>query len=157
MLRMHVKPEFLLVHGICVGYLVKFFSFSNTRRRTLVAIGTHDLDTIQGPFTYEALPPQEINFVPLKQVQSFRADDLLEYYKVTMFSEYCENKFEIEPVEVVNSDGKSNIYPDLSIIKMEVPLSDLVDPIGISLDATEVLISAVFSGIYFTNVVNGLC
>lgn len=22
------------------------------RRRTLVAIGTHDLDTIQGPFTY---------------------------------------------------------------------------------------------------------
>lgn len=73
-----------------------------------------------------------------------------------MFSEYCENKFEIEPIEVVNSDGKSNIYPDLSIMKMEVPLSDLVDPIGISLDATEVLISAVYSGIYFTNVVNGL-
>jgi len=32
------------------------------RRRTLVAIGTHDLDTIEGPFTYdvrsmESLPP----------------------------------------------------------------------------------------------------
>lgn len=26
------------------------------RKRTLVAIGTHDLDTIQGPFTYEARP-----------------------------------------------------------------------------------------------------
>lgn len=24
------------------------------RKRTLVAIGTHDLDTLQGPFTYEA-------------------------------------------------------------------------------------------------------
>ena len=28
------------------------------RKRTLVAIGTHDLDTLQGPFTYEALPPE---------------------------------------------------------------------------------------------------
>ena len=36
------------------------------RRRSLVAIGTHDLDTIEGPFTYEALPPKDINFVPLK-------------------------------------------------------------------------------------------
>jgi phenylalanyl-tRNA synthetase beta chain len=30
------------------------------RRRTLVAIGTHDLDTIEGPFSYEALPPKDI-------------------------------------------------------------------------------------------------
>lgn len=28
------------------------------RKRSLVAIGTHDLDKIKGPFTYEALPPQ---------------------------------------------------------------------------------------------------
>ncbi|XP_042453063.1 phenylalanine--tRNA ligase beta subunit, cytoplasmic-like [Zingiber officinale] len=52
--------------------------------RTLVAIGTHDLDTIQGPFSYEALPPQEINFVPLKQEKIFRVDELLEYYKSNM-------------------------------------------------------------------------
>lgn len=26
------------------------------RRRTLVAIGTHDLDTLEGPFTYEVWP-----------------------------------------------------------------------------------------------------
>ncbi|XWS37551.1 hypothetical protein CRYUN_Cryun19dG0053400 [Craigia yunnanensis] len=51
------------------------------RKRTLVAIGTHDLDTLQGPFTYEALPPPEINFVPLKQVKNFRADELMEFYK----------------------------------------------------------------------------
>lgn len=37
------------------------------RRRTLVAIGTHDLGTISGPFTYEALPPQEIKFAPLNR------------------------------------------------------------------------------------------
>ena len=33
------------------------------RRRTLVAIGTHDLSTLQGPFSYEALPP-EVGFCP---------------------------------------------------------------------------------------------
>ena len=37
------------------------------RRRTLVAIGTHDLDTLKGPFTYEAVPPEKIVFVPLNQ------------------------------------------------------------------------------------------
>jgi phenylalanyl-tRNA synthetase beta chain len=37
------------------------------RKRTLVAIGTHDLDTIKGPFRYRALPPNEIKFVPLNQ------------------------------------------------------------------------------------------
>ncbi|RCV37871.1 hypothetical protein SETIT_8G097300v2 [Setaria italica] len=28
---------------------------------------------------------------------------------VTMFSEYCENKFEVEPVEVVNHDGSKTV------------------------------------------------
>ena len=35
------------------------------RNRTLVAIGTHDLDSVQGPFTYDARSPQSIRFVPL--------------------------------------------------------------------------------------------
>jgi phenylalanyl-tRNA synthetase beta chain len=38
------------------------------RKRALVAIGIHDLDKIHGPFTYEALPPEEIVFQPLNQV-----------------------------------------------------------------------------------------
>jgi phenylalanyl-tRNA synthetase beta subunit len=48
------------------------------RQRSLVAIGTHDLSKCRGPFTYEALPPSEISFVPLKQDRTFRADELME-------------------------------------------------------------------------------
>ncbi|OMO69889.1 Phenylalanyl-tRNA synthetase, class IIc, beta subunit, archae/euk cytosolic [Corchorus olitorius] len=175
-------------------------------KRTLVAIGTHDLDTLQGPFTYEALPPPEINFVPLKQVKNFRADELMEFYKsdlklkkflhiieksnlfpviydrnrtvlslppiingahsaitlktknvfiectatdltkakivlntmVTTFSAYCERKFEVEPVEVIDADGKSSIYPDLSEYKMEVPLSYITGTVGVPLEVDEV-------------------
>lgn len=53
---------------------------ARSRQRTLVAIGTHDLDTIEGPFTYEALPPEEIRFVPLKQTREFNAREVLEHY-----------------------------------------------------------------------------
>lgn len=54
------------------------------RRRTLVAIGTHDLDTIEGPFTYNALPPNEINFVPLSQTREFEAKALLDHYRTSI-------------------------------------------------------------------------
>lgn len=50
------------------------------RKRTLVAIGTHDLDTIQGPFTYEARKPEDIEFIPLNQSISMNGNQLMEYY-----------------------------------------------------------------------------
>ena len=51
------------------------------RGRTLVAIGTHDLDTVKGPFTYEALPPKDIKFVPLNQKKEMDAEELMKYYE----------------------------------------------------------------------------
>ncbi|KAK9021952.1 hypothetical protein V6N11_011914 [Hibiscus sabdariffa] len=98
MLKMHVKKETSLIRPFVVCAVLRGITFDEAsynsfidlqdklhqnicRKRTLVAIGTHDLDTLQGPFTYEALPPPEINFVPLKQVKNFRADELMEFYK----------------------------------------------------------------------------
>lgn len=54
------------------------------RQRSLVAIGTHDLDTIEGPFTYEALPPGDIDFVPLNQSRSMTAVELMDFYRVNL-------------------------------------------------------------------------
>ncbi|XVF57752.1 hypothetical protein PTKIN_Ptkin07bG0007500 [Pterospermum kingtungense] len=98
MLKMHVKKETSLIRPFLVCAVLRGITFDEAsynsfidlqdklhqnicRKRTLVAIGTHDLDTLQGPFTYEALPPPEIKFVPLKQVKNFRADELMEFYK----------------------------------------------------------------------------
>ncbi|XP_075220066.1 phenylalanine--tRNA ligase beta subunit [Lycorma delicatula] len=50
------------------------------RKRTLAAIGTHDLDTIQGPFLYDACPPQSIRFKPLNQEKEYTAAELMELY-----------------------------------------------------------------------------
>ena len=50
------------------------------RKRTLASVGTHDLDTIQGPFRYMARPPQDIKFVPLNQTKEYTAAQLMELY-----------------------------------------------------------------------------
>lgn len=50
------------------------------RQRTLVSIGTHDLDTIKGPFTYEALPPKDIKFIPLNQTKEMNGEELMDFY-----------------------------------------------------------------------------
>lgn len=51
------------------------------RNRTLVSIGTHDLDTISGPFTYEAHTPKDISFVPLNQTQKMNGEELMAFYE----------------------------------------------------------------------------
>ena len=53
------------------------------RKRTYVAIGTHDLDTLQGPFRYRAIKPEDINFVPLTEDhgKSYNAKELLNFYR----------------------------------------------------------------------------
>ncbi|XP_054717836.1 LOW QUALITY PROTEIN: phenylalanine--tRNA ligase beta subunit-like [Uloborus diversus] len=151
------------------------------RRRTIAAIGTHDLDTISGPFRFTAEPPKDIKFCPLNKDKEYTAEELMELYVnephlkqylhiikdkpvypiiydrnnvvlsmppiingdhtkislqtknvfievtsldlhkatvvldtlVCMFSEYCEEPFVIEPVEVVDPDGNIVLYPEL--------------------------------------------
>lgn len=57
------------------------------RKRSLVAIGTHDLDTISGPFTYTAKPPGDISFKPLNQNKEYTASQLMSLYKVSCWAD----------------------------------------------------------------------
>ena len=51
------------------------------RRRTLVAVGTHDLAALVPPFRYSCESPDSFSFVPLSQTRSFRGDALLDFYR----------------------------------------------------------------------------
>ncbi|KAJ3550639.1 hypothetical protein NM688_g5030 [Phlebia brevispora] len=51
------------------------------RRRQFVAIGTHDLDTLKPPFSYEARPPKDIKFVPLSKTEAYTAEELMNIYE----------------------------------------------------------------------------
>ena len=51
------------------------------RGRKLVSMGTHDLDTVKGPFTYRALKPEHIYFVPLNREEEVNGDGLMSILK----------------------------------------------------------------------------
>ncbi|KAF7408739.1 hypothetical protein HZH66_003276 [Vespula vulgaris] len=50
------------------------------RKRSIVSIGTHDLDTIKGPFVYDAKPPSDIRFKPLNQTKEYTGEEIMELY-----------------------------------------------------------------------------
>ena len=169
------------------------------RKRTLVAIGTHDLDTIKGPFYYKALEPSLIKFVPLNQESSMNGVELMKFLEndrklskflhiikdeplypviydsedrvlslppiingnhskitldtknvfiectatdptkagivlnmmVTMFSRYCQEQFEIEPVEIVYGD-KTMQTPSLQDKEMIAKVDYINSCVGIN-------------------------
>ena len=51
------------------------------RGRKLVSMGTHDLDTVKGPFSYKALSPEKIHFVPLNREEEVNGDGLMSLLK----------------------------------------------------------------------------
>ncbi|KRX03405.1 putative DNA binding domain [Pseudocohnilembus persalinus] len=55
--------------------------FNHCRRRRLVAIGTHNLDTIEGPFVYDALKPEEIKFAPLNIENEMTGQEIMDHYE----------------------------------------------------------------------------
>ena len=92
------------------------------RKRTLVAIGTHDLDTLQPPFVYKALPPTDINFIPLSQTRSFRGDELMEFYSTDITTRHIKPYVDIivsSPVYPIIYDSKNTVLSLPPIINGE--------------------------------------
>ena len=50
------------------------------RQRTLVSMGTHDLDQVTGSIVYDAKKPEDIKFVALKQTEQMTAAQLMSLY-----------------------------------------------------------------------------
>ena len=173
------------------------------RKRTLASVGTHDLDTIKGPFRYMAKPPTEIKFKPLNQTKEFTSAELMELYSVdshlksyvpiikdspvhpviydsnnvvlslppiinsehskislntknilfevtatdltkagivldtlvTMFSQYCDPPFTVEPVQTLLPGGETLTYPKLSYRTETINPTKVNKSIGIDLTA----------------------
>ncbi|GMH97782.1 hypothetical protein TrST_g12655 [Triparma strigata] len=83
------------------------------RMRTLVAIGTHDYDTVEGPFEYHAKTPESIDFVPLTETdRSFTAKDLMEHYETDPSCKHLKPYVPIikdEPLYPVIYDQKGTV------------------------------------------------
>lgn len=58
------------------------------RKRSIVSIGTHDLDTISGPFLYTATEPSKLKFKPLNQDKEYTAVELMNLYQDSHLKPY---------------------------------------------------------------------
>ncbi|EUC62312.1 phenylalanyl-tRNA synthetase, beta subunit [Rhizoctonia solani AG-3 Rhs1AP] len=89
------------------------------RKRQLVAIGTHDLDTLKPPFTYEALPPDQIKFVALGKTEEKRADELVEIYRGEKHISRYLHLIENSPVYPIIYDSNRTVLSMPPIINSE--------------------------------------
>jgi phenylalanyl-tRNA synthetase beta chain len=60
------------------------------RKRSLASIGTHDLDTIKGPFYYRAKNPLDIEFAPLDRNVKVNGHQLMELLKDTHLGPFLD-------------------------------------------------------------------
>lgn len=83
------------------------------RQRTLVAIGTHDLDAVVPPFSYSADAPANIAFVPLTPSdRSFTAAELLDFYETDASAKHLKPYVPIikdSPVYPVIRDAEKTV------------------------------------------------
>jgi phenylalanyl-tRNA synthetase beta chain len=96
-IRMKILPNTQRIRPIVVGAILRNIKFTAEsynsfiklqdklhqnlcRNRTLVAIGTHDLDTLKPPFIYDAREPKQIKFRSLNQQKEMQADEMMEFY-----------------------------------------------------------------------------
>ncbi|XP_053453087.1 phenylalanine--tRNA ligase beta subunit isoform X1 [Nycticebus coucang] len=75
------------------------------RKRALVAIGTHDLDTLSGPFTYTAKRPSDIKFRPLNKGKEYTACELMNIYKTDNHLKHYLHIIENKPLYPVIYDS----------------------------------------------------
>uniref|UniRef100_A0A8C5XBD1 Phenylalanine--tRNA ligase beta subunit n=1 Tax=Microcebus murinus TaxID=30608 RepID=A0A8C5XBD1_MICMU len=75
------------------------------RKRALVAIGTHDLDTLSGPFTYTAKRPSDIKFKPLNRTKEYTACELMKIYKTDNHLKHYLHIIENKPLYPVIYDS----------------------------------------------------
>ena len=94
-----------------LGRLISWFS---CRNRTLASVGTHDYDSIKGPFKYEGRAPASFDFVPLNQSKSVNGSEIAAFYsKDLKLRSYVDllTPFPIFPLILDSSDTVCSLPP----------------------------------------------
>jgi phenylalanyl-tRNA synthetase beta chain len=120
---MNVDPSVNVVRPYVVTALVKNITMSDEfiaslmdmqeklhfglgRNRKKVAIGVHNFDTVQPPFTYKGVDPGSVQFVPLAKVESMTLRDILKKHEKGIDYAHLLDGFDVYPLIV---DAKNNV------------------------------------------------
>ena len=104
------------------------------RKRTLVAIGTHDLDTLKPPFRYDARKPAEIRFTPLNQKKEVNGVELMEQASIEKLYGDVAKDFDVvqEEKRISKIDPRIGYNEILIVDKLTKYYSNFVAVKGIS-------------------------
>lgn len=90
------------------------------RRREKVAIGLHDLDKIQPPFTYKAVSPHDISFTPLQRTHEMDLQDILEKHKKGQEYAHILEDFDRYPIIIDSNEDVLSFPPIINGVLTEV-------------------------------------
>jgi len=82
------------------------------RKRAKVSIGIHDLDRVEPPFTYKAVDPEEISFVPLAKDEPMNLREILERHEKGVDYRYILEGKGKYPI-IVDRDGDVLSFPPI--------------------------------------------
>jgi phenylalanyl-tRNA synthetase beta chain len=86
--------------------------FSLGRDRKKMAMGVHDFDPIEPPFTYKAVEPTQIRFVPLGCKEEMSLDEILDRHDKGIQYAHLLKKFDRYPI-IIDSNGKVLSFPPI--------------------------------------------
>ncbi|KAF8914027.1 phenylalanyl-tRNA synthetase subunit beta [Gymnopilus junonius] len=136
LLRVAIEPETAKIRPLFAGAILRNVKFTPRsyasfidlqdklhqnicRRRQLVAIGTHDLDTLSPPFRYEAKPPKDIKFAPLGKDKVYTAEELMTLYESEKHLARYLHIIRDSPVYPIIYDSKNQVLSMPPIINSE--------------------------------------
>lgn len=89
------------------------------RKRTIISIGTYDLDMLRGPFTYDAVDPSQINFVPLNRTASVDGHGLMQLLETDLKLKKFLPIIRSSPVYPVLKDSEGTVLSVPPIINAD--------------------------------------
>ncbi len=82
------------------------------RNRKKVAIGVHNYEPVKPPFTYKAVDPDSIEFVPLNKVESMTLSEILERHEKGVDYAHILEGFDKHPL-IVDANNNVLSYPPI--------------------------------------------
>lgn len=82
------------------------------RKRSKLAIGVHDLDKVEPPFTYKAVGPHDIRFVPLTKTDEWDLEEILQKHEKGVDYAHLLKGFKKYPI-ITDNNGNVLSFPPI--------------------------------------------
>jgi phenylalanyl-tRNA synthetase beta chain len=116
------------------------------RNRKKVAIGVHNFEPIQPPFTYKTVDPDAVEFVPLNKIESMTLNEILECHEKGVDYAHILKVFDKHPL-IVDKNNNVLSYPPIingSLTEVTPFTTDLfIDVTGTGIEAVNYVINIV--------------